>query len=271
MKLQNKFLQIDSRKVNFICGGLGEPVILLHGFPSGFKTNNKILTEFSKKFKVYGINLPGFGYSDKLKDNMSIKDYVDFIDRFTDKMKISKFRLVGISYGGMLSLKYTANYPEKVKKLLVVSPPFQTSRLSFSLQNLVKSFIWLYENFNFIDNLASYIIRNDVFMPFLQKLIVGNNDKRDYINNIEALRKIKTIDFVKLIKNLLYLDLRNDCSNIKTKTFIMIGLRDRWINEKSGIELSNLIKNSVLVKVDAEHYNIIKTFSEKKLVELFKN
>ncbi|MBS3052712.1 MAG: alpha/beta hydrolase [Candidatus Aenigmarchaeota archaeon] len=274
MSLESKFMFINGKKANFIFGGNGEPVVLIRGWPRNCRENDKILMELSKHFQIFGLNLPGFGNSERL-ERLSIEDYVVFIDAFSKKLKIPQFHLIGFSYGGMLSLKYASVHPDKLKKLIIVAPPFYTDMLPLRARS-AKVIIWLYKKFSFINDLFNYIIRNNRIFPVFYKCISGydtNNpgQKQDYEYTIEDLRRIKTSDCIEIVDNVMNLDLRKSCQKIEARTLILVGSKDRMISEKSGEELSKLIENSTLIKVDAEHWNLVETISEEKLIEFLKD
>lgn len=49
----------------------------------------------------------------------------------------SEFNLCGLSLGGVLALKYAANHPESVKKLILIGTPIYIPRLIMSFQMLI--------------------------------------------------------------------------------------------------------------------------------------
>jgi pimeloyl-ACP methyl ester carboxylesterase len=62
----------------------------------------------------------GFGKSDKPLINYRIRTYVDFLDQFCKQLKIERATLVGNSMGGWIAAHYTAAFPDRVDKLVLV-------------------------------------------------------------------------------------------------------------------------------------------------------
>jgi pimeloyl-ACP methyl ester carboxylesterase len=62
----------------------------------------------------------GFGKSDKPLVNYRIRTYVDFLDQFCKQLKIERASLVGNSMGGWIAAAYTAAFPDRVDKLVLV-------------------------------------------------------------------------------------------------------------------------------------------------------
>ena len=62
----------------------------------------------------------GFGKSDKPIVNYRIRTYVDFLDQFCKQLKIERATLVGNSMGGWIAAAFTAAFPDRVDKLVLV-------------------------------------------------------------------------------------------------------------------------------------------------------
>jgi len=120
---QGKFVLVDAKKVHYLEKGEGEPVILIHGFMYNTVMWKKNIDELAKKFKVYAVDLWGWGYSERLKENeYSFERYGKQIVGFMDALKINKASLVGQSMGGGISVYVAAHFPERVEKLILVDP-----------------------------------------------------------------------------------------------------------------------------------------------------
>ncbi|MCV5831062.1 alpha/beta hydrolase, partial [Escherichia coli] len=77
-------------------------VILIHGYTASvyvWKTVAPMLADAG--LRVFAIDLPGFGYSDKPKDfDYSIASQARIVERFMDRLSIGRPVVVGSSYGG---------------------------------------------------------------------------------------------------------------------------------------------------------------------------
>jgi pimeloyl-ACP methyl ester carboxylesterase len=83
----------------------------------------KNIEDLAKHFKVYVIDLWGWGYSQRLKDmNYSFELYGKQVIGFMDALKIPKASLVGQSMGGGIAVYAAANFPDRVEKLILVDP-----------------------------------------------------------------------------------------------------------------------------------------------------
>lgn len=111
-------VKIPDGELYYEVHGQGEPLILLHcGFFDSRNWKNQV-GPFSKKFKVYLYDQRGFGQSSvPVAPHSPIED----LRVFMDSQGLQKASLVGHSLGSQIALDFAAVYPERVKKLVVMS------------------------------------------------------------------------------------------------------------------------------------------------------
>ncbi len=103
------------------------PVLILHGGP-GFSSAG-LRPQFAfleAKHPLYLYDQRGAGYSESKPalEYYRIEKLVEEIETFRrDIMKAERLRLIGHSSGAYLAMKYAARYPDRVDKLVLVSPP----------------------------------------------------------------------------------------------------------------------------------------------------
>jgi len=64
-------------------------------------------------------DMPGFGKSEAPARAWNVDDYVEWVKHFADMLKLDKFILMGHSFGGQVSVKFAAIFPNKVDKLVL--------------------------------------------------------------------------------------------------------------------------------------------------------
>ncbi len=120
---KGKIVTVDNEKVHYIEKGNGRPVILIHGFLYNTSMWEKNVDELSKKFKVYAIDLWGWGFSQRLKkEAYSFDLYSRQIIGFMDALKIPRASLVGQSMGGGISVFTAAHHPDRIDRIILVAP-----------------------------------------------------------------------------------------------------------------------------------------------------
>ena len=117
-----EFIDIGGLKTHFVHKGeLGRVIVLLHGFGSSTYTWRLNLDEFSKKYRVYAIDIKGFGLTAKPRDgNYHVGAYADHLLGFLDAMKIDKATIAGNSMGGAVALNLALRHPNRVEGLVLV-------------------------------------------------------------------------------------------------------------------------------------------------------
>lgn len=98
-------------------------VIFLHGFGASLHTWEPWANTLAKDLRVIRIDLPGSGLS--LPDPTG--DYTDkrslqIINALMDKLGLARASLVGNSIGGRIAWTFAGSYPNRVDKLVLVSP-----------------------------------------------------------------------------------------------------------------------------------------------------
>jgi len=110
-------------KLHHIESGAGAPLLLLHGLFDSLATWECLLPLLSKQFKIYAVDLPGFGLT-PLPEHWpeSLSGMADNVIAFLDEKGIAQVSLLGNSMGGSLSLALAQNYPKRIQKLVLLNP-----------------------------------------------------------------------------------------------------------------------------------------------------
>ena len=116
----------DEHTVNFWEGGDGDTVLIIHGFGAdGQMTWNKTIQDLVKDYHIIVPDLLWFGKSfSTAKPNLDSQVYA-MLDLLSNR-KVDHCKLVGVSYGGFVSLGITQKAPELVSKMCIVDSPGMT-------------------------------------------------------------------------------------------------------------------------------------------------
>ncbi|CRK81734.1 putative 3-oxoadipate enol lactonase [Neobacillus massiliamazoniensis] len=96
-------------------------VLLIHGNMTSSKHWDLVLDQMDAKYKLYAVDLRGFGASTYNQLIMSIKDFSDDVKLFVDEIGLKDFALVGWSTGGAVSMQFVADYPSYCNKLILIA------------------------------------------------------------------------------------------------------------------------------------------------------
>ncbi|WP_160724365.1 intracellular short-chain-length polyhydroxyalkanoate depolymerase [Bacillus sp. USDA818B3_A] len=98
-----------------------QKVLLIHGNMTSSKHWDLVYENIDSKYKVYAVDLRGFGQSTYNNPVMSIKDFSDDVKLFVDAIGIRDFAIVGWSTGGAVSMQFAADYPGCCNKLILLA------------------------------------------------------------------------------------------------------------------------------------------------------
>jgi pimeloyl-ACP methyl ester carboxylesterase len=114
-------MRVGALNVFYRSSGAGEPIVLLHGFPTSSYDWRRFLGPLSKYGKVIAPDLFGFGYSDSPKNgDYTLTGYSSFLRDFLSVMGIERFSLVGHDWGGFIALRYAIENPGSVSHLVIM-------------------------------------------------------------------------------------------------------------------------------------------------------
>jgi pimeloyl-ACP methyl ester carboxylesterase len=98
-------------------------VILLHGFGSSLQTWDDWAATLQARYRVVRFDLPGFGLTgpDPSGDYSDART-MQVLLAVMDTLNIGRATLIGNSLGGKIAWNFAASYPDRVEKLVLVSP-----------------------------------------------------------------------------------------------------------------------------------------------------
>jgi pimeloyl-ACP methyl ester carboxylesterase len=123
----------------------GPAVLLLHGFGSSLHTWELWATELQREHRVIRFDLPGSGLSEPdTSGNYSDFRTMALIGALMDRLGVAQASLIGNSIGGRIAWRFAAAYPQRVTKLVLISPDgFASDRFAYGKQPAVPAAIKL--------------------------------------------------------------------------------------------------------------------------------
>ncbi|WP_310993088.1 alpha/beta fold hydrolase [Aequorivita marina] len=115
------YLQIEDSKVHYKISGTGNPVLLLHGGELNLSAWDSQISDLNKQnFKTIRYSELGHGKTQRGKVDLKGTEIINhFINEKCNGQKVS---IIGLSWGGVLATDYALEYPNKVTKIILVSP-----------------------------------------------------------------------------------------------------------------------------------------------------
>ncbi len=122
---QQKFINTSGATINVVKGGNGFPILLLHGYPQTYYMWHKIAHLLAEEFTVVATDLRGYGDSSKPKGEPDHSNYSKRV-LAQDQVEVmaqlgyDEFYVVGHDRGARVGQRLALDYPEKVKKMILL-------------------------------------------------------------------------------------------------------------------------------------------------------
>lgn len=100
--------------------GHGEPFVLLHGLGDDRRTWDPIASVFSPERMVVRYDLRGYGES--VEPGAVPFRHAQDLRVVLDTLGIDRCDLMGVSMGGSVALNFSLDFPERVRRLVLISP-----------------------------------------------------------------------------------------------------------------------------------------------------
>lgn len=236
-RMKEENILIDNLRVNYKIAGSGPAILVLHGWGSSSESWLKIQEFLAKRgYFVVCPDLPGFGKSETPPRPWEVGDYVKWLNNFIEEVKkfssqsIEPFFLLGHSFGGRIAIRLAADYPEKLKKLILCD----TAGIKTKPNIKTKIILFTASLGDILFSLKPLIRFKDIARNFFYMFL----SNRDYIKANTIMRET--------IKKVLEEDLSPELPKIKTKTLIIWGEKDRIVPVKYAYIFKEKIRESKL-------------------------
>ncbi|MCH1921720.1 alpha/beta fold hydrolase, partial [Shewanella sp. A3A] len=109
------------RRIHYVEQGAGQPIVLIHGFGASAFHWRYNIPELAKKYKVYAIDLLGFGWSEKALVEYEATIWMEQVRDFLRDVVKDPAVIVGNSLGGFTTLFAATEVPELVRGVVLLN------------------------------------------------------------------------------------------------------------------------------------------------------
>jgi pimeloyl-ACP methyl ester carboxylesterase len=113
-------LKTPRSRVSSHVTGSGQPLVLVHGLSGSSRWWQKNTAALAERFRVYTIDLIGFGGSRRSGRFVLDEAAARLVD-WMDEVGLERAHLVGHSMGGLIAVKLALDAPERLCRLILVS------------------------------------------------------------------------------------------------------------------------------------------------------
>lgn len=123
--IQEMYADLNELRVYYELHGSGRPLVLLHGGLGTIGMFGHVLPALAEARQIIAVELQAHGHTADVDRPLSFERMADDVAALIGHLGLERADVMGYSLGGGVALQTAIRYPERVRKLVVVSAPFK--------------------------------------------------------------------------------------------------------------------------------------------------
>lgn len=233
---------------NMVCDK--KTIVFLHGWGADKDNLRGIYNNLTDEYRIISIDIPGFGGSTPPDEVWGSYEYAEVIFSFIKALGITKFSLIGHSFGGKIASIISYRYPDFVEKLVLIAASCLRNKRNISWYMKVISY-----------KVMKYFVKNILGRGDILESLKNSFGSDDYKQS-KDLRDI----LVKVVNE----DLTHVMSELKIPVFLYWGSKDDSTPVWMAKKLQKVIPDVGLYIVkDGTHYPFLEDNSIVSIIKSF--
>ena len=112
-------ISVGDIQLAYTDAGLGQPVVLLHGYPFNRSLWHEQVSALGNSYRVITPDLRGLGESDATPGPATMNRMAQDVAALLDHLEISRAVIGGLSMGGYVALAFYKQFPSRVRSLIL--------------------------------------------------------------------------------------------------------------------------------------------------------
>ncbi|MGS2760680.1 alpha/beta fold hydrolase [Sinomicrobium sp. M5D2P9] len=186
------YAPVNGQEIYYEIYGEGAPLILLHGAYMTIDMNwGQLIPELSEKRKVIAVEMQGHGHTADTERAFDYKSLASDVAGVLKHLNIPEADITGYSFGGTIALQTGIDYPEMIRKIIIISSTYKMEGWIPEVQEAIKTM-----QPDFLDQTPLKIEYEKVapdpdhWRAFIEKFIVF--DRKGYDLGAENIGKLKS-------------------------------------------------------------------------------
>jgi len=222
--------------------GQGKDLVLIHGWGMHSGIWEPIIDKFSNEYTLHLVDIPGMGKSHVI-DPYDLNHLVEVISESLP----TSFDILGWSLGGLITLKMSLMYPEKIHRMVLVGgTPCFINQIDWNHGVDIRDF----------NDFANKLFKNykSTMINFYTLQLMHSKNSKLLIKKLKQIDEAENPPDVKslqlgldiLLKN----DLRDDINKIDHQTLLIVGDMDRLTPKSASMWLESHMKKGQLKVIE---------------------
>jgi abhydrolase domain-containing protein 6 len=245
--LEQRSIDVEGLRIEYLEGGKGDPLVLLHGFGANKDNWTRIGKYLTPHFRVIAPDLPGFGESSPDPGgDYRIRIQAQRVKALVRALGIKSFHLGGNSMGGNIAGVYASIYPTDLKSLLLIDPggvaSSEPSEMSRRLKDGAPNPL-IAENVRDYDRLLDFVFVKRPFIPRPIKRVLIQEAIEHQPLNRKIFQQLQSSVDVEPLEVLL--------KDMPVPTLIVWGRQDRVLHVSGAKILASVMPNAKAELMDS--------------------
>ena len=140
IQIEKYWVEVEGHQMHCLKAGAGPDLVLLHGLLGTASTWEPAIPGLAAHSTVYAVDSLGIGESERVPGiDASLRAQADRVVEFMDQSGLGSADFLATSHGGAVALMLAANYPSRVRYLVLHAPANPFSHLADPLINFYLS------------------------------------------------------------------------------------------------------------------------------------
>jgi pimeloyl-ACP methyl ester carboxylesterase len=257
-----RWVSVDGQPVNVIELGAGSPIVFVHGLSGSWPNWLEQLPVLAGEHRVIAMDLPGFGHSPMPRERITISGYARLLDGLLGELGVDAAAFVGNSMGGFISAEMAIAFPERVERLVLVSPAglstYRHPRGTRALPALQRGERIVAAYTAWLASKSDAAARRPLLRNATLGLVTRHPSRLPSALAAEQLRGAGKPGFMQALEANLNYDFRDRLPEIACPTLIVWGDSDRVITVRDAAVYAELIPGSrKVVYRDTGHMSML--------------
>ncbi|WP_055665593.1 alpha/beta fold hydrolase [Desnuesiella massiliensis] len=246
-------------------------LVLVHGNMTSSKHFEILMEELKEDYKIYAMDLRGFGLSSYNARINSLKDFSEDLKEWVDILGLKRFSLAGWSTGGGVIMQFAADHQEYVEKLVLIEsvgikgyPMFikdENGQPILTQQIKTREEIAA-DPIQVVPVLDAYASKNKEYMKMLWNMVIYTHNKPseelydEYVDDMFTQRNLVDVDYALVVFNISeehngVVEGNSLVNKIEVPTLVLQGDRDYVVPRYMGEGIAEGIgENAKLVIIE---------------------
>ena len=190
--MTERHIKISNLAINYVEAGSGEPMLFLHNGGGFWYSWEYQIKHFSKSYRVFGIDWPGFGKSTSPNGMISLELLTQVLAEFIEKLELKNPILIGNCIGASAALNYVIQKNRNIRKLILFNPcPGSLIFPLKPLRKLISSVHVKPKRKKFLERFFTFLFTKTPVKTQFPKVLFGKNIDRKTPLYLRYLSKLK--------------------------------------------------------------------------------